>query len=165
MNVYVQHPKPEPDSLSVKFNYYIEGGIWPFTVMFTLGYSYDELMKVLEDTGAVGWRRAIDSERDRNTYERSGFLAMFREVTEKKEGEEEHPVQYFFIKIKDQFRFTDWEMCALAHEVVHICQFALPDLLDRDREIEAEAYTHTYIMEACLKKLREVYQDNQYICY
>lgn len=39
----------------------------------------------------------------------------------------------------------------LAHEVVHLCQFVLPDFIDRGREIEAEAYHHTYFMEEFLK--------------
>lgn len=60
-----------------------------------------------------------------------------------------------FILIFDDFKFTDDEMCKLAHEVLHICQFYLPDVLNRDKEIEAEAYLHTHLMSQCLKLLRE----------
>jgi len=38
-------------------------------------------------------------------------------------------------------------MRTLAHEVLHLCQEFLPTFLDRDKEMEAEAYFHSYIME------------------
>ena len=59
--------------------------------------------------------------------------------------------QIIFIKI---FDFSDWSMCTLAHECLHITQFMLPEILDRNREYECEAYLHTHIMEQALNKLR-----------
>lgn len=60
----------------------------------------------------------------------------------------------FYIYIGEEFKFTDYEYCKLAHEVLHICQFLLPDFLDRNREFESEAYLHTHLMEQCLKAIR-----------
>jgi hypothetical protein len=42
-------------------------------------------------------------------------------------------------------------MRTLAHEVLHLCQEFLPSFLNRDEEMEAEAYFHSYIMQQCYK--------------
>jgi hypothetical protein len=42
-------------------------------------------------------------------------------------------------------------MRTLAHEVLHLCQEFLPQFLNRDEEMEAEAYFHSYIMYSCYK--------------
>jgi hypothetical protein len=38
-------------------------------------------------------------------------------------------------------------MGTLAHETLHLCQEFLPIFLDRNKEMEAEAYFHSHIME------------------
>lgn len=61
----------------------------------------------------------------------------------------------FFFIIIPRFDFDDDDcFVKLAHEIVHICQFFLPDVLNRNTEIECEAYLHTHIMRQALKKLR-----------
>jgi hypothetical protein len=42
-------------------------------------------------------------------------------------------------------------MQTLAHEMLHVCQEFLPDFLNRNDEMEAEAYFHSYLMESCYK--------------
>ncbi len=37
-------------------------------------------------------------------------------------------------------------MRTLAHEVLHLCQEFLPQFLNRDEEMEAEAYFHSHVM-------------------
>lgn len=63
-------------------------------------------------------------------------------------------VKFYFLYIKNPFGFTDQEMCELAHECVHLCQHVLPDYLDRNKEMECEAYLHTHLMSQCLKTFR-----------
>lgn len=47
------------------------------------------------------------------------------------------------------FKATDPEnMRTLAHECLHVCQEFLPQFLNRDEEMEAEAYFHSYLMES-----------------
>jgi len=60
----------------------------------------------------------------------------------------------FYIILTEEFDFSDYAYCKLAHEVLHICQFILPDILNRDREYECEAYLHTHIMMQCLNQIR-----------
>lgn len=42
-------------------------------------------------------------------------------------------------------------MRTLAHEMLHVCQEFLPQFLDRNEEMEAEAYFHSYLMHSCYK--------------
>lgn len=42
-------------------------------------------------------------------------------------------------------------MRTLAHEMLHVCQEFLPQFLNRDEEMEAEAYFHSYLMHSCYK--------------
>jgi hypothetical protein len=42
-------------------------------------------------------------------------------------------------------------MRTLAHEVLHLCQEFLPNFLNRDEEMEAEAYFHSHVMYSAYK--------------
>lgn len=63
-------------------------------------------------------------------------------------------VELFYLILRDPFKFTDQEYITLAHEVLHLVQFRLRDILDRDQETECEAYLHTHIMQQILSALR-----------
>lgn len=43
-------------------------------------------------------------------------------------------------------------MRTLAHEMLHVCQEFLSQYLNRDNEMEAEAYFHSYLMESIYKE-------------
>lgn len=128
---------------------WIDTAIFPGTIMFTCGYEYDEIFKILKNKkDAKGWLECIKD--DKELIDNNGCLALKRSRINKR-GKE---ITDYYIIIKKVFTFTDFEYCCLAHEVLHICQFLLPDLLNRDKEHECEAYFHTYIMHECLKILR-----------
>lgn len=133
----------------IKGMYWFDTGIFPATVMFVFGFTYDETLAELKKKKAHSWALAIRD--DRKLMETSNYLTMKRCFTNTKTGA---PVDHYIIKIKKPFKFTDFEYCKLAHEIVHICQYFLPDVLDREKEHEAEAYLHTYLMEKCLAALR-----------
>jgi len=61
---------------------------------------------------------------------------------------------HFWLIIKDPFTFSDEDMVNLAHEVLHVAQFVLSEKINRDQDVEFEAYFHSYIMRECLKALR-----------
>lgn len=88
---------------------------------------------------------------DKKLFDSCGYLACKRIIKNVKTGETK---TLFYIFIKGEFKFTDYEMVKLAHECLHICQFSLPDILDRDKENEAEAYLHSHLMHQILKLLR-----------
>lgn len=138
---------------------FLNFGIFPGIVLFSCGNSYEEIISTInkeyksrrwhQEGGYNLWSKGIESEKD--FINAGSCFALKRELTNSKEGLEK---TLYYIIITKQFEFTDYDMCSLAHEVLHICQFHLPDILNRDREYEAEAYTHTHLMGQCLKILR-----------
>jgi len=133
----------------IKGMYWFDTGIFPATVMFVFGFTYDEMLSELKKKKADTWAMSISE--DRKLIEGSNYLAMKRVLEYKKTGKE---IEHYIIKIKEPFIYTDYDYAKLAHEVLHICQYLLPDILDRNKETEAEAYLHTHLMMKCLAALR-----------
>ena len=134
---------------SSKILHWLDNGCYPGYVMFSCGFSYDEIMKLLKKKKAKHWIIGISD--DKTFIDKGNYFGLHRIISNKKTGKE---VNLYYIIIKDRFTFTDYEYCKLAHEILHICNFFLKDILDRDKEFEAEAYYHTHIMTQCLKILR-----------
>jgi len=132
-----------------KVLHWLDTGIFPATVMFSCGFKYIEIMKMLKQKKAEHWISGISE--DKALIENGNYLALKREIENLKTKECK---TLYYIIINEDFNFTDYEYCKLAHEVLHICQFFLPDCLDRNREYECEAYLHTHLMQQCLKILR-----------
>lgn len=131
--------------------HWLDFGIFPGFCMFTNGYTYDEIMAFLNKhkKRSKDWISGLCNEK--SLLDNGNYLAMRRDMENIKTGESK---TLFYIYTKEIFKFTDEEYCKLAHEITHICQFYLKDVLNRDKEIEAEAYLHTHLMRQCLKQLR-----------
>lgn len=123
-------------------------GIFPGTILLVHGFQYDDIIRILDKKKIVEWVGPLIGEKE--LIDKADNLAMKRVMVHGKTKAEKI---FYYIIIKD-FKFTDFDYCKLAHEVLHITSFHLKDILDRDREYECEAYLHTYIMENCLKVLR-----------
>ena len=126
--------------------YWLDTGIFPATVMFSCGFTYDEIMVELKKKKATAWIEGIS--KDKELIDNGKYFSLSRNLENTK-----NDISLFYIILKPRFTFTDFEMCILAHEILHTCQFLLPAILNRDREVEAEAYLHTYLMENILKIL------------
>lgn len=133
---------------------FINNGIFPGHVLFSCGYKFDvlysKLKKICTNKNKY-WYQAIHD--DKKLLDSGNYFALSRTLENVKTGEIK---ELYYIIITTDFLFTDYEYCKLAHECLHICQFFLPKILDRNREIEAEAYYHTHLMEHCLKEIRKV---------
>lgn len=135
---------------------FINMGCYPGCVLFCHGYTADEFIATLKklyktgewkaEKGAQTWLLGIED----YDFKDGKYWALRRVLEHPKYGKK----ICHYILIFDDFKFTDEEMCKLAHECLHICQFYLPDVLERDKEIEAEAYLHTHLMRQCLNLLR-----------
>lgn len=125
----------------------IDMGIFPAKVLFVKGFTYEEAVKELTRQKCKEWKLGIST--DKELIKEGTCLALSRLIEKGKEP----PIKLLYIFIPS-FNFSDYDMCKLAHEVLHICQFAMPDFLDMEREFEAVAYVHTYLMRKCLKMLR-----------
>ena len=146
-NEIVKHKKKIPNK-KVQVLYWIPMGMFPSTVMFSCGFSYDELIKQLKKKKAREWLEVVEGH---NVIRDFSNTATQVSLNDKKTGK---VVKYYTIVLKNSFDFSDYHFCVLAHEILHICQFFLPEVMDRAREFETEAYLHTFLMKSCLKIIR-----------
>jgi len=136
-------------SKRVKIIRYLDCGIFPSTVLFSNGFTYDELYKHLKKTGAKEWLYGLEG--DKKTIDNGKFFALYRNIEHKG-----HSIQLFYIIFTESFKFNDSSYTILAHEIIHILQFMLPTLnVDMVIEMESTAYLHSHLMNQCLKELRE----------
>lgn len=126
---------------------WINAGIFPGTIMFSYMYSYDGMITYCKRFKDDTWHIALKD--DKELWESSNYLASKRLLELGKKQ-----VSYYIIKITERFTFTDYEYTKLGHEVLHICQFMLPDFLNRNEEYECECYFHSYLMMQCLNVIR-----------
>ena len=125
------------------FNFGCFPGYW----VFIQNFSHKEVMKHLKKQKAKGWIATLDDEKLFTGYPRAGRRDVKFESDDKSKA-------YYFIIMPDGLNTKDSEdLIILAHECVHICQFYLPDLMNRDEENEAEAYLHTHLMRQVIEHL------------
>jgi hypothetical protein len=128
-------------------------GIFPGTVLFSMGYKPLELAKILKELYGEkdDWTIALSDQIER-LDSTTAWYALRRDMEITSTGEKRI---FFYILIPDVFDFSDYDYIRLAHEVLHICQYHLPDLLNRNEEREAEAYLHTHLMTQAMKLIRK----------
>lgn len=126
---------------------WIDFHLFPTSVMLSCGYSYQELLSKFGKKYPT-WIKPLDEHQE--LFETCwGFV--HRERWKDKDGVKK---EHYWLIIANPFDFSDESMCNLAHEVLHVVQFVLSDKINRDDEVEFEAYFHTYLMIECLKALR-----------
>lgn len=107
-------------------------------------------MRYLKRVKADEWVKALSDEPE--LFE-GGWKAGRRDVEYIKTGDKQ---RYFFVIIPEGVDTkSGHDLVKLAHECVHICQFYLPDVLDRNKEHEAEAYLHSHLMTQVIEHLED----------
>jgi hypothetical protein len=128
----------------------INMGIFYGYCFVSAGYTTDQVLAYLKgNKNTKDWAEAFEVIKP--SIEKNDSHCQVDTVTVTEEGKQ---TKYYFLYMKQPFGFTDHEMCELAHECLHLCQTVLPDYLDRDKEMECEAYLHTHLMSQCLKVFR-----------
>lgn len=141
----------------VKVIEWINFGIFPGLVMFSVGNTHAELIKRLhkkdmDKVEAAKWLAGLRDEDGLVNSKLSAGCAMRRVIENKKSGQS---VTLFYLILKRfDLRDTD-DFVSLAHECLHLCQFYLPYVLDMSKEHEAEAYLHSHLMQQCLKLIKK----------
>lgn len=136
---------------------WINFGNFPGILLFSVGNSHAEIVKRLHrkdlDADKAGqWIAGLRDEAEFLNNKLSYGVAMRRVLEHRKSKKS---VTLFYIILK-RFDLKDThDIVALAHECLHICQFYLPDVLDRNKEHEAEAYLHSHLMDQCLKLIKK----------
>lgn len=123
------------------FMTFIDSGICHFHVLFSVGLTYDEIVKQLRLTEeGKGWADAI---KDSENIVNNPYGGALRRT--------ENGKTYFYLILPD-FDYSEAAYITLAHEALHIVQFALEEIT-ANREWEFEAYMHSYIMKKCLEAI------------
>jgi hypothetical protein len=129
---------------------WIDMGCFPGTCLLSSGHDYDSLKGELEKLEAANWFTPLSRiKSDINNPEISG--SAFRKLFKRKG---QSSVVFYYLIMKDPFDFSDQAYITLAHECLHIVQYVLVPILNRDNEAEAEAYLHSHLMAQCLSALR-----------
>lgn len=123
-------------------------GSFPGKILFTVGYSFEEIAAELKKQKCPEWLDALNQTKNLFTEKNNGFAAA---RTYLYKGEEYF---YYFLHLKNKFDFSDKAHTTLAHEAIHICTFNLSDMLNIVTENEAFAYTHSHILNQCYTLLR-----------
>lgn len=124
----------------------LDTGIFPANIAFIYNHTHEDVRKHFCKLKAWDWFAGLTG--DEGLFKKTQCFACKR-VLEDSTGRK--PTKnLFYIVINRPFKKTNEDYIILAHEVTHICQFILPSILERDREIEAEAYLHSHIMRQIL---------------
>lgn len=133
---------------TVRVLHWIPMGMFPATLCFSSGFSYEELVDLLKKKKSNDWLSALEGNPIHKEAGNCGSQVTMENLKTKE------AIRYYFVIMKSPFEFSDRNYCVLAHEILHVCQFFLPTILNREKEYESEAYLHTYLMEQCLKSIR-----------
>lgn len=103
----------------------------------------DEIKAIYKEQGCINWYSGL---RGVTIGKHCAGMALYRVI------KSEH---LYYLIMPNPFAFTDHEMITLAHECLHLVQYRLDGILDRDREFECEAYLHSHLMSQILEQLRK----------
>lgn len=124
-------------------------GSFPGKLMFSAGYTFEEVCVELKKQKAKEWLLAFKDCENLTGSDVAGFSAKKYISINGKEYE------YNFVFLRDVFNFSDRHHAVLSHEIIHICTHHLSQMLDIAKENEAFAYTHTHILTQCYKMIRD----------
>jgi len=124
-------------------------GSFPGKILFSAGYTYEEVCQELKKQKTLGWLTAFQDCKYLAQPDVAGFSSK-RILTNK--GKE---YEFCFVFLRDVFNFSDRNHIVLSHEVIHICTHHLSPMFDIAKENEAFAYTHTHILTQCYKVIRD----------
>jgi hypothetical protein len=122
----------------------------PIEVMLSVGFSYDEIIKELEEQKCDQYIAGLG--RDKSIIDGGSFFGLYREMDDTKTGK---ICRLFYLIIKEPFLFRDSSYCILAHECLHIVQYVMDIVGGLGKEKEFEAYLHTALMSKCLELMRK----------
>ena len=134
---------------NIRFIEVLNSGIFFAKVMFSYKMEYDDIVKELKKQKQKGWLQGLEMHKDLFD-EGAKYFACRSKVKE-----EDTERLFFYLVYNQDFKFEDDCYVRLAHECLHLCQFILPDFLNRDREYECEAYLHGHFMTQALDAIRK----------
>lgn len=136
---------------------FVDFGIFVDTIMVVIGFTYEEAVAEMERLIESGdwednrWLVAFKDMFADNGFDDFEGLTYGSTLNHREKG---FTYRAHILYLPNSFDYTPQAYTTLAHEVVHLCQFKLRKILDISKEIEAFAYTHSYIMKKILELLK-----------
>lgn len=124
---------------------FIKNGIFHGYTLFVCGYSYKQMLDRLNEYEEKSWFNAVNHSKAKELFEDAHACCRV-EINDS--------INFPIVFIRNGFRNKRDDFVVLAHELIHLNQFYLSDFIDRNKEIECEAYFHTYMMNECLNALK-----------
>ncbi len=124
---------------------WLDMGCYPGYVMFVQNFTLPEVIKHCKKVKAKEWLPALDHQLYKDCWGQCNHVEIENTKTNQIKN------LYFIILHKGLDVTSIEDLVNLSHEVLHLCQFYLPGVLDRNKEHEAEAYFHTYMMNQIIK--------------
>lgn len=132
-------------------------GSFPGKLLFSAGYTFDEVCKELKKQKCHDWLAAFNQCKYLTGSGIAGFSSkQYLEI----KGKE---YEYCFVFLRDSFNFSDRHHAVLSHELIHICTHHLSSMFDIVKENEAFAYTHTHLLTQCYKVLRDSKNNKKFV--
>ena len=124
----------------------LDTGIFFANVCFVYNKSHNEVRDYFDKKRFYDWFAGLTG--DEKIFKDSKWFALSRKLEDVSGRKPDKNL--FYLVINDKWNPCPENYIKLAHECLHLCQFILPAFLDRDREIEAEAYLHSHLMRQVL---------------
>jgi len=105
---------------------FLDFGMFPDYCLFSCGFSYKEIVAELKKKEYNSWINAV--KKNKHFIEKGNWYAIKTIIKTE---------IFYLIIVPKTFNFYDEHYVNLAHECLHICQFYLPNYLDRNKELEA----------------------------
>lgn len=131
----------------IKSFFPINFGSFSGTCLVSCGLSIKYIRKHLKKNKNGDWRKGLKETEEFSSTQ----LAWGIRIKVRYKKADRH---LYYILLKNPWKYTEENYITLAHEAVHICQFVLRDIMNRDEEIECEAYLHSHIMTQVLNKIK-----------
>lgn len=133
-------------SKAKKYIEYLDCGIFPIGVALLYNQSIEDARNHFSKSKQWDWFAGLaGEEKFFEQYKNFALKSTLEESTGRKETKE-----LYYIVLNQPFTRKNIDYVIIAHEVLHLCQFILPKILDRNKEIEAEAYLHSHLMTQIL---------------
>lgn len=119
---------------------FMDHGIWHGHTLVMVGLDLEQVRRSWPDSI---WIKTIADDKD---FVQAAAEPACKAMAMMRRGDDGR--FYYYLWLRDVIDPSNpRDMIVLAHELVHIVSFLLSGILNRNQEVEAEAYTHTYFMD------------------
>lgn len=128
----------------------IDFGMFKNEVLVALNCNYDQLLQWVTKNADKLYLATVKDEDNALIIKNGSGLTVCQTFS--------HPKHYdqtrYIIWLRSLDMRSNYDISVLFHEITHLSQFFLPKVLDRNKEIEAEAYFVGYVAKQIMDIVR-----------